>query len=341
MTNQPHALLRLLGWLRLRHLCLVAMFAALAAVMSGQDRRGSSRPSTANGEWPHYTADLAGRRYSPLDQINGSNFNSLEVAWRFKTDMLGPRPEYKLEGTPLMIDGVLYTTGGTRRSVVALDGKDGELMWAHSLREGRRAGIAPRQLSGRGVSYWTDGRGDDRVLYVTTGYRLVALNAHTGSMINGFGNNGIVDLKEGAVFGKGQPIDLETGEIGVHSTPTVVKDTIIVGSSFREGATVSTHNNTQGLVRDFDARPGQLLWTFNTIPRPGEFGSETWENESWAINGNVGVWSQITVDEELGLVYLPVETPTSDFYGGHRPGNNVFAERIVCVAIKTGARKWR
>src|SRR5256885_1817836 len=172
MTNQPHVLLRLLGWLRLRHLCLVAMFAALAAVMSGQDRRGSSRPSTANGEGPHYTADLRGSRYSPLDQINGSNFNSLEVAWRFKTDMLGPRPEYKLEGTPLMIDGVLYTTGGTRRSVVALDGKDGELMWAHSLREARRAGIARRQLSGPGVSYWTDGPGDDRRLYVPTGDRL-------------------------------------------------------------------------------------------------------------------------------------------------------------------------
>jgi quinoprotein glucose dehydrogenase len=309
--------------------------------IGGQDRSGSSRqPSTANGEWPHYTADLRGTRYSPLSQIDGSNFNKLEVAWRFKTDMLGPRPEYKLEGTPLMINGVLYTTGGTRRSVIALDGKTGELMWAHSLREGRRAGIAPRQLSGRGVSYWTDGRGDDRVVYVTTGYRLVALNAHTGSMINSFGKNGIVDLKEGAVFGAGQQIDLETGEIGVHSTPTIVKDVAIIGSSFREGATVNTHNNTKGLVRAFDVRTGKLLWTFKTIPLPGEPGNETWERDSWAINGNVGVWSQITVDEDLGLVYLPVETPTSDFYGGHRPGNNLFAESIVCVDLKTGQRKW-
>src|ERR1700741_5261264 len=180
-----------------------------------------SFPSTKNGEWTHYTADVRGSKYSPLDQINAANFNKLEVAWRFKTDSLGPRPEYKLEGTPLMINGVLYTTAGTRRSVVALDAKTGELMWAYSLREGNRAGVAPRQLSGRGVSYWTDGRGDDRVLYVTTGYRLVALNAHTGAMINSFGKNGIVDLKEGAVFGAGQPIDLETGEIGVHSTPTI------------------------------------------------------------------------------------------------------------------------
>ena len=321
--------------------CLVVMVAGFSTVIGGQDRAGSSRlPSTANGEWPHYTADVRGTRYSPLGQIDASNFNKLEVAWRFKTDMLGPRPEYKLEGTPLMINGVLYTTGGTRRSVIALDGKTGELMWAHSLREGRRAGIAPRQLSGRGVSYWTDGRGDDRVLYVTTGYRLVALNAHTGSVINAFGKNGIVDLKEGAVFGTGQQIDLESGEIGVHSTPTIVKDVAIIGSSFREGATVSTHNNTKGLVRAFDVRTGKLLWTFKTIPFPGEFGNETWERDSWAINGNVGVWSQITVDEELGLVYLPVETPTSDFYGGHRPGNNLFAESIVCVDLKTGQRKW-
>jgi len=322
-----------------KQLFLVGVGVVLATGLSGQSRP-SRMPSTANGEWPHYTADLKGTRYSPLDQISAANFNSLEVAWRFKTDMLGPRPEYKLEGTPLMINGVLYTTGGTRRSVVALDGKTGELMWTHSLREGKRAAIAPRQLSGRGVAYWSDGRGDDRVLYVTTGYRLVALNAHSGAMINAFGESGIVDLKKGAVYGKGQPIDLDTGEIGVHSTPVVVKDVVLVGSSFREGATVSTHNNTKGLVRAFDVKTGRLLWTFNTIPRPGEFGSETWEDESWAINGNVGVWTQITVDEELGLVYLPVETPTSDFYGGHRPGNNLFADSIVCVDLKTGQRKW-
>jgi len=320
---------------------LLVVFLVLVAGLSGQERGGAARlPSTANGEWPHYTADLRGTRYSPLDQINASNFDKLEVAWRFKTDILGPRPEYKLEGTPLMVNGVVYTTGGTRRSVIALDGKTGELMWAHSLREGRRAGIAPRQLSGRGVSYWTDGRGDDRVVYVTTGYRLVELNAHTGSMVPTFGKNGIVDLKEGVVFGAGQQIDLESGEIGVHSTPTIVKDVAIVGSSFREGATVNTHNNTKGLVRAFDVRTGKLLWTFRTIPLPGEFGNDTWERDSWAINGNVGVWSQITVDEELGLVYLPVETPTSDFYGGHRPGNNLFAESLVCVDLKTGQRKW-
>jgi quinoprotein glucose dehydrogenase len=326
---------------RFRLLWLSAVVLGLCTVITGQDRTGSSRlPSTATGDWTHYTADLRGTKYSPLDQINAGNFNRLEVAWRFKTDMLGPRPEYKLEGTPLAINGVLYTTGGTRRSVVALDGKTGELIWAHSLREGRRAGVSPRQLSGRGLAYWTDGRGDDRIIYVTTGYRLVSLNAKTGAPIGAFGKDGIVDLKQGAVFGAGQPIDLETGEIGLHATPTVVKDVVIIGSSMREGATVSTHNNTKGLVRAFDVRTGKLLWTFKTIPLPGEFGNETWERDSWAINGNTGVWTQITVDEELGLVYLPVETPTSDFYGGHRPGNNLFAESIVCVDLRTGQRKW-
>ncbi len=300
----------------------------------------AAQPSTKNGEWPHYTADIKGNRYSPLDQINASNFNKLEVAWRYKTDNLGPRPEYKLEGTPLMEKGVLYTTGGTRRSVLALDAKTGETIWTHSLREGKRAAVSPRQLSGRGVSYWTDGRGDERVVYVTTGYRLVELNAKTGALVNSFGTNGILDLKVGAVKGKGEQIDLETGEIGVHSTPAIAKDVVIIGSAMREGATVSTHNNTKGLVRAFDVRTGKLLWTFHTIPRPGEFGNDTWEQESWATNGNAGVWTQISIDEDLGLVYLPVETPTSDFYGGHRPGNNLFGESLVCVDLRTGQRKW-
>jgi quinoprotein glucose dehydrogenase len=314
-----------------------ALVATLAVRTSGQ---AAGMPSTKNGDWTHYTADVRGSKYMPLDQVNGTNFNKLEVAWRFKTDNLGTRPEFKLEGTPLAIRGTLYVTAGTRRSVVALDGKTGELIWSHSYREGNRAAIAPRQLSGRGVSYWTDGKGDERILYVTTGYRLIELNAKNGSMINSFGEGGVVDLKKGAVFGKGQQIDLETGEIGLHSTPAVVKDVVIIGSSFKEGMTVKTHNNTKGLVRAYDVKSGKLLWTFNTIPRPGEFGNDTWENESWATNGNTGVWTQITVDEEAGLAYLPVEDPTSDFYGGHRPGNNLFGDTLVCVDIKTGQRKW-
>ncbi|MFQ5702885.1 MAG: PQQ-binding-like beta-propeller repeat protein [Gemmatimonadales bacterium] len=298
------------------------------------------QPSTANGEWPLYTADLKGTRYSPLDQIDASNFNDLEIAWRFKTDNLGSRPEYKLEGTPLMIGDVLYTTAGTRRAAIALDAKTGELIWMYSLREGLRGGLAPRQLSGRGLSYWTDGQGDDRVLFVTPGYRLIALDAKTGDPISSFGENGIVDLKVGAVYGRDQQIDLVSGELGLHSTPTVVNDVVIVGSAMKEGMTVTTHNNAKGLVRAFDVRTGRLIWTFNPIPRPGEFGNDTWLNDSWAINGNTGVWTQITVDAELGLVYLPVESPTSDFYGGMRPGDNLFGESLVCVDLATGERKW-
>jgi len=322
----------------------VAVAATLgwSAVRGSPFDNGQGRQTPAEGaEWRSYAGDLRNHHYSPLDQINASNFSTLEVAWRFKTDSLGPRPEFKLEGTPLAIGGMLYTTAGTRRAVVALDAATGELRWVHSEIEGERAGRSPRQLSGRGVAYWTDGRGDERILYVTTGYQLVALDAKTGSRIAAFGRNGIVDLKEGAVFGKGEPIDLVTGEIGLHATPAVTRDGVVmIGSSFLEGGTPKTHNNTKGSVRGYDVRTGKRLWTFNTIPRPGEFGNDTWLEESWAVNGNVGVWNQIAVDEDLGLAYLPVETPSSDFYGGLRPGNNLFAESIVAVDYKTGRRKW-
>ncbi len=298
-------------------------------------------PSVAAGEWPSYAGDLRNFHYSPLDEITAANFGRLELAWRFKTDALGPRPEYKLEGTPLMVNGVLYATAGTRRSVVALDAATGELLWAHSEREGARSAASPRQLSGRGLAYWTDGRGDERILYVTIGYRLVALDAKTGARIGGFGRDGRVDLKDGVVFGNDQPIDPVAGEIGLHAAPAVTRDGIVlVGSAFREGRTPRTHNNTKGSVRAFDVRTGRRLWTFNTIPRPGEFGNDTWLNDSWAVNGNTGVWNQIAVDEDLGLAYLPVETPSSDFYGGHRPGDNLFAESLVAVDYKTGRRRW-
>jgi quinoprotein glucose dehydrogenase len=300
--------------------------------------KGQWRPKDT--EWPTYTGDLAGTKYRPLDQINASNFSKLEVAWRFKTDNLGTRPEYKLEGTPLMVNGVIYATAGTRRAVVALEAKTGEMIWMHSVREGMRAATSPRQLSGRGLAFWSDGKGDDRVIYVTTGYRMVALNAKNGQMLTSFGKEGMVDLKVGMYTGTGKPIDLETGEAGLHSAPTVVNDVVIIGSAFKEGMTIATHDNTKGLVRAFDVRSGKLLWTFHTIPKPGELGNDTWENGSWATNGNTGVWTQITVDAQLGLVYLPVESPSSDFYGGERPGNNLFGESLVCVDLKTGQRKW-
>jgi quinoprotein glucose dehydrogenase len=327
-----------------RRIAPVALIAAAVAVVPSLNLslggQSSPMPSTKNGEWPMYTADLAGSKYSPLSQIDAGNFNKLEVAWRFKTDNLGPRPENKLEGTPIMIRDTIYATAGTRRAIVALNAQTGEMRWMYAMDEGPRAAAAPRQLSGRGLSYWTDGKGDERIVFVTIGYRLVELNAKTGQLIPTFGTAGILDLKEGVVIGRDKPIDLEKGEIGLHSTPTVVGDTIIVGSSMAEGLGYRYSTNAKGLVRAFDARTGKQIWRFNTIPYPGEPGNETWENGSWEWTGNVGVWTQITVDPEAGLVYLPVESPTIDEYGGNRPGNNLYAESLVAVDLKTGKKKW-
>jgi quinoprotein glucose dehydrogenase len=311
----------------------------LSSNLSGQSA-AMGFPSTSSGEWPHYSGDVKGSRYAPLDQIDATNFNKLEVAWRLKTDNLGPRLEYKLEGTPLMVKGVLYAVGGTRRAVVALDAKTGEQKWIYSLDEGRRADVAPRKLSGRGLSYWTDGKGDERIVFVTIGYRLVELDAKTGDPIASFGTNGMIDLKDGVVYMKDKPIPLETGEIGTHSTPLVVKDTIIVQSSMAEGLRYEFSVNAKGLVRAFDARTGKQLWRFNTIPYPGEPGNETWENGSWEWTGNVGVWTEMSADPDAGLVYLPVESPTIDIYGGNRPGNNLYAESLVAVDLATGKKRW-
>ena len=297
----------------------------------------SAQYSPKTTEWPSYGADLAGTRYRPLDQINASNFKDLEIAWRIKTDNFGNRPEYKLEGTPLMVNGVLYATAGSRRAVIALDAATGELLWIHGEHEGERGANAPRQLSGRGLAYWSDGK-EERIFYVTPGYRLVCLNAKTGAPVPAFGTAGIVDLK----LDDDQTIspDLITGEIGIQSAPVVAKDTVIVGAAFREGMTPKSMKNNKGYVRGFDVRTGKRLWIFHTIPKQGEFGYDTWLNGSAEYTGNTGVWTQITVDEQLGLVYLPVESPTGDFYGGHRPGNDLFGETLVCVDLKTGQRKW-
>jgi len=304
------------------------LLAALTAVPRGQ--QGALR-----GEWPTYGGDLGHTRYAPLDQITPANFNNLEVAWRFKTDNLGPRPEFNLQSTPLMVRGRLYSTGGTRRSVVSLDAATGELLWVHSEDEGARGAAAPRQLSGRGLAYWSDGK-EERILYVTPGYRLVALDAHTGNVIPAFGRNGAVDLKADL----DPSMDLTTAPIGLHATPIVASNVVIVGAAFETGANPKSRRNVKGAVRGFDVRTGRRLWIFKTIPEPGEVGHETWENDSWAYTGNTGVWAQISVDEELGMAYLPVELPTHDYYGGARPGNGLFGESLVAIDYRTGERKW-
>ncbi|HYR87987.1 MAG TPA: pyrroloquinoline quinone-dependent dehydrogenase [Terriglobia bacterium] len=299
------------------------------------DTRVTAQSGAKNGEWRTYGGDVGNTRYSPLDQINADNFSKLEVAWRFKTDNLGPRPETQLEGTPLMANGIIYATGGTRRAVVALDAATGEQLWVHTEREGARGAAAPRQLSGRGLAYWTDGT-EERILYVTPGYRLIALDAKTGIPSPTFGNKGVVDLK----LDDDQEMDLVTGEVGLHAAPTVAKNVVIVGAAHRTGANPKSKKNVKGYVRGFDVKTGKRLWIFHTIPLPREYGNETWEQNSWEYTGNTGVWGQISVDEELGLVYLPVESPTGDYYGGHRPGNGLFGETLVAVDLQTGVRKW-
>jgi quinoprotein glucose dehydrogenase len=311
-------------------LCGLVVIALVSAAVPLESQSGPKL-----GEWRSYGADTASTRYAPLDQITAANFNSLEIAWRFKTDNLGPRPEYQFESTPVMAGGVLYSTGGSRRAVVALDAQTGELLWVHSENEGERGRAAPRQLSGRGLAYWTDGK-EERILYVTPGYRLIALNAKTGARIPTFGPDGVVDLKQG----NDQFIDLTTGEVGLHAAPLVARDVVIVGAAHRSGGVPRGKTNVKGYVRGFDVRTGKRLWIFHTIPGPGEFGNETWEKDSWSYTGNTGVWGQISADEQLGLVYLPVETSTGDYFGGERPGSNLFSESLVAVDLRTGKRKW-
>ena len=296
---------------------------------SGAESRAKS------GEWATYGGDLANTRYAPLDQINAGNFSKLEVAWRFKTDNLGPRPEFNFESTPLMVRGVLYSTAGTRRAVVALDAATGELLWMHSEQEGARGEAAPRQLSGRGLSYWSDGR-EERILYVTPGYRLIALDAKTGIPIPSFGKAGVVDLK----LEDDQEMDPVTGEVGLHAAPVIAGNTIIIGAAHMSGGVPRSKTNDKGYVRGYDVKSGKRLWIFHTVPQRGEYGNDTWQNNSWTYTGNGGVWGQMSIDEELGMVYLPVELPTGDYYGGHRPGNNLFGESVVALDLKTGQRKW-
>jgi len=309
---------------------------ALGALIVWASLPVSGQVGARAGEWTTYGGDLANTRYAPLDQINATNFNKLEVAWRFKTENLGPRPEFQFESTPLMVRGVVYSTAGTRRAVVALDAATGEMLWMHKEVEGPRGESAPRQLSGRGLAYWSDG-GEERILYVTPGYQLIALNAKTGARIANFGKEGAVDLK----LEDDQQMDLVNGEVGLHAAPVVAGNTIIIGAAHMSGSVPPKgYKNEKGYIRGYDVKSGKRLWIFHTIPQRGEFGNDTWENNSSTYTGNTGVWGQMSIDEQLGMVYLPVEMSTGDYYGGHRPGNNLFGESVVALDLKTGERKW-
>ena len=292
----------------------------------------------AAGEWPVYGGNLASMRYSPLDQIDASNVGELEIAWRWSAANFGPTPEFYYRATPLMIDGVLYVTAGSRRAVVALDAASGETLWIHRVDEGERGTVAPRVNSGRGVAFWESTSNDDqRIFYVTPGFHLIALDAASGTPVPGFGDSGSVDLMETLRVPEGvDPI----GAIGSSSPPIIVGDVVIMGSAHVSGRFQPTPENIPGDIRGFDARTGEHLWTFHVVPRDGEFGAESWENGSNRYSGNAGVWTMLSADPELGLVYLPTEASTHDWYGGHRLGDNLFSSSLVALDAQSGERVW-
>ena len=290
---------------------------------------------TENGEWISYGGDIKNTRYSPLDQIDASNFDELEIAWRIKMSNFGPNPEYNFQSTPLMVDGVIYSTAGSRRAVVAADAGTGELLWMHRFDEGERGAATPRRLSGRGLAYRDDGA-SGQIVYVTLGYQLIVLNAATGERVSSFGTDGVVDLMQNM----DQDIDPLAGEIGLHAAPLVVGDTIVIGAAHVPGSAPRSMRNTKGYVRGFDADTGSRKWIFHTIPGNDEFGNDSWLNDSWRYTGNTGVWGQISADLEEGIVYFATEMPTNDYYGGHRHGDNLFSDSLVAVDIDSGDRLW-
>jgi quinoprotein glucose dehydrogenase len=287
---------------------------------------------TSGGEWRSYSGDQKGLRYAALNQVNAQNFHQLELAWTYAEP-----GDVNLQATPLMVGGTLYTNAGVKRAVLALDARTGARKWRFDFDEGRRGGNAPRPGSGHGVSYWTDGN-ESRILYVTIGYQLISLDAATGKPDPAFGTGGVVDLKQN----DDQDINLEGDgagqEIGLHSTPLVVGDVIVVGAAHSATATISKH--IKGYVRGLDVRTGKRLWIFHTVPKKGELGYDTWLKGSAEPTGNTGNWAQNSADPELGLVYLTIEQPTDDYYGAFRPGANLFADCLVALDVKTGKRRW-
>jgi len=285
-------------------------------------------------DWRQHRGDLASTNYSPLEQINKSNVKDLQIAWRWKTDNFGPSPEFNFRATPIMANGMLYTTAGRSRAVAAIDAETGETMWTFRFDEKERLPYVPRQNSGRGVSYWTAPPNDkDRIIYITPGFNLIALDARSGQPVPDFGSHGVVDLK------KSLGLKAEA-TIGSTSPPVIVNNAIVVGSCFPVGLTPTSRSQARGDIMGFDVKTGKHLWTFHTIPRPGEFGHDSWEHDSWKYTGNTGAWAPFTADEALGYVYLPIEAATGDFYGGHRPGSNLFSQSLVCLDASTGKRVW-
>ena len=258
-----------------------------ATTLAGQSGAGAA------GEWRYHGGDAGSTKYSPLDQINRDNVKDLRIAWRWKTENFGPLPDFRFQVTPLMVGGVLYTTAGMRRSVAAIDAATGETLWMFRYDEGMRGQRAPvRPAAGRGLAYWTDST-NERILYITRGYHLIQLDAQTGHLVPTFGNGGIVDLYDG--LDQPRPSD---GEITSNSPPIVVGDVVVVGAALR--ALAPSEKFLAGFIRGYDVRSGKRAWIFHTIPRPGEFGNDTWENDSWSYTGNTGAWAPMSADIRPG-----------------------------------------
>jgi quinoprotein glucose dehydrogenase len=295
----------------------------------------AAQQGATSGEWRRTGGDAGGTRYSPLEQITAQNAKDLRIAWIWRGENFGSGPEVKNETTPIMVNGVLYFTAGDRRAVVAADAASGETLWVWRFDEGARAQNVRK--NSRGVAYWSDGR-RSRILLSTPGYQLVSLDARNGQPDPDFGENGIVDMTR--VLEKDANFNPAIGHLMNTSPPLIVGNVAIVPTSLENGRVPKSMKFPRGDIMAFDVRTGRKLWAFHTIPRRGEFGADTWGNNSNEFTGNTGAWTPFTVDEELGYVYIPVEAATGDQYGGPRPGDNLFSSSLVCLDVKTGKRVW-
>ncbi len=301
----------------------------------------SQRKGTENGEWHYWGGDEGSSRYSPLDQINAENVASLEVAWRWQAANYGPEPDFIYRATPIKVGDKLYTVAGQRRAVVALDPATGETLWMWRMKDNPRWEASTRKNYGKAVAYAeVDGRG---VIYlITPGYYLVALDAETGHPIPYFGLNGIVDLHLGLGDYAVDPDRgvLGAGDITASSAAIVVNGVVVVGNSHDRGYYPRRPENIPGHIRGYDAKTGKMIWRFNVVPQPGEFGHDTWEGDSWKYTGNISAWAPLSADSKRDIVYVTTDTPTNDYYGGDRLGQNLYGTSIIALNAQTGERVW-